>query len=200
MTNNLSTIFVLLCTLLCTALFAQQKGTYTDMRDGKIYKTTKIGKQIWMAENLNYEMKGSKCYDNEPVNCQIYGRLYDWNMAIKACPKGWHLPTEANFEALMETVNKSPKFLKATSGWNDFKGSEEIPGNGVDIYGFSALPGGAGWSDGSFYNGGKEGYWWHASLYSGVAFYLHIKNNDKYTLNSGNSKNSSFYSVRCIQN
>jgi len=40
-----------------------------------------------MAENLNYDTTGSKCND-----CATYGRLYDWETAMKACPSGWHIP------------------------------------------------------------------------------------------------------------
>ncbi|MDR2584036.1 MAG: PEGA domain-containing protein [Fibromonadaceae bacterium] len=136
-------------------------SSFTDSRDNKTYKMVKIGNQTWMAENLNYNASGSKCYRNQESNCQKYGRLYDWNTAKTACPKGWHLPTEDEYGKLDNFVGATSagKFLKAASGWNN-------NGNGNDKFGFSALPGGYGDSDGSFYNGGDFGYWWSASEYS----------------------------------
>jgi len=101
-------LFLLL--VLFFSAFAQQISVLTDARDGKKYKTVEIGNQMWMAENLNYDIKGSKCYDNKPDNCAKYGRLYNWQTANTACPNGWHLPSRAEWEALtMEVGGKKRK-------------------------------------------------------------------------------------------
>ena len=131
----------------------------TDDRDGKVYKTVKIGEQTWMAENLNYDdsvatpnLNGrSWCYDNESENCGSRGRLYTWFAAIDSvevkylfvavqgiCPSGWHLPQPEEWETLYASVggySVAGWFLKSVIGWGE-------EGNGSDAYGFSAFPAG----------------------------------------------------------
>ena len=131
--------------------------------EGKDYKTVKIGNQTWMAENMNCEVNGSACYDDEPANCDDYGRLYTWDAAISVCPIGWHLPSDDDWNELMDEVGGTSvagTMLKKTSGWDDEDG-DYIPG--TDEHGFSALPGGVGSSDGDFGYAGVSGLWWSSS-------------------------------------
>jgi len=137
-----------------------QAGNYfTDGRDGKKYRTVKIGKQVWMAENLNYEyafgdpdfallslqyVNGYGTYEDNEANGNKYGKLYNWFMVDKGkiSPPGWHIPTWSEWETLISFAggwNVAGLKLKAKSGW---KNSQTKSGNGSDTYGFMALPGG----------------------------------------------------------
>ena len=185
---------------------------------GQTYKAVKIGTQIWMAENLNYEAEGSKFYENNPDNGAKYGRLYTWETAMKVCPKGWHLPTNEEWEKLFcfvdgSTCSKKPysetasKYLKAVSGWepavNGWEPYDDIEIENLDTYGFSALPGGLGNLRGRFSSVGKGGFWWSSSEFS-----CDFTNSDAYRLDmlydddraySINTGKSNLLSVRCLQ-
>jgi len=201
--------------------------------EGETYETVVIGVQTWLNRNLNYAAPGSKCgngtylTDANTTTCDTYGRLYNWATAMGLpdscnssfcasqigtkhrgiCPDGWHIPSYEEWAALISFAGSSTsaKQLKATSGWNE-------NGNGTDTYGFSALPGGGGYtySDGSFrfnYVGGS-GIWWITRELPGGA-----DANSRYANNVGMSYNSedtylssgtgyiksNLYSVRCVR-
>ena len=186
--------FIMLLTLLNIAVFAQD--TFTDSRDGKKYKTVKIGNQIWMAENLNFDAPDSKCYDNSQENCAKYGRLYNWETAMKICPNGWHLPSYEEWTTLTDFVGgikTAGTKLKAKSGWSE-------DGNGTDDFGFSALPGGGGDRHGSFSYIGLYGNWWSATeLNSGIANLRIMYYDDERTDWNFNYGKSNLFSLRCLQ-
>ncbi len=94
-----------------------QTDTLTDVRDGKTYKTVKIGEQTWMAENLNFDNTGSYCYANKQENCDKYGRLYTWEAAKNVCPTGWHLPTEEEWQQLEKYLGMTDSELTKNDTW-----------------------------------------------------------------------------------
>jgi len=174
-------------------------GTFTDTRDGQTYKTVKIGKQTWMAQNLNYQTEdGSWCNENSADRCKKYGRLYDGWTAKKACPAGWKLPSNQDWENLLTAVGgkaTAGKKLKSKRDWNENNG---MTGNGTDDFGFSALPAGGRDSEGSFYHAGNDGYWWTATergdyyAYRRYMYYGYDNAGEDYNVKSF------AFSVRCI--
>jgi len=187
-----------------------KRTTFTDSRDGKKYKVVEIGGQIWMAENLNYATESSKCYKNDPANCQLYGMLYDWNTATKVCPKGWHLPSDSEWQALEDFAGGPSTAgikLKATSGW---KICNEV---GTDEFDFSALPGGKNTAGGIISGVSEYGYWWSATEYKfniSNAYSRHMRYCEVYSgerdkryystrVNRDYDNKMDFYSVRCVQ-
>ena len=203
-------------------------GTLLDERDGQTYKIVKIGDQWWMAENLNFETENSWCGGGSKMregDCSVYGRLYTWAAAVDSiylaeqglicgygvepcdlvakvcgiCPKGWHLPSEVEFESLIEIVggqSSAGEMLKSASGWNENFGEN---GNGIDAYGFSALPSGFRSDHGSFIYEGRT-----ASFHSFFDWSVYFAKHMSMDYNNRGSKvlghNKSYaYSVRCVK-
>ena len=166
-----------------------------DERDAQIYKTVKIGNQVWMAENLNYKTENSYCYNDSTTYCDMYGRLYTWDVAMEICPSGWHLPDTTDWKILVESVggwNEAGKILKSKTGWISFE-------NG-DNYGFSLLPGGFRHGGGTFNLKGFTAYLWVASENPDTTSYARSIVAEYAAIDSfSDALKDNAYSVRCIK-
>ena len=103
--------------------------SFKDERDGEEYETVQIGDQLWMAENLRFKTENSTLNLDNPS--KKYGRLYNVIVAQSACPHGWHLPSDSEWEVLelehgmpLEFLGKGgwrgehAQHLKSINGWN----------------------------------------------------------------------------------
>ncbi|NVO20192.1 MAG: hypothetical protein HXX13_10850 [Bacteroidetes bacterium] len=195
-------------------------GTFTDPRDGRVYKTLTLGNQTWIAENLKYlpavvgPATGSQTepcyyvfgYDGTSIdeakaiaNFTTYGVLYNWAAAMSACPAGWHLPDDAEWSQLIvhlggESVAGGKLKETGTTHWND-------PNTGAtNETGYTALPGGRRNDDGTFLYSGYNGYWWSSTVFSsGTAWgrWMYYKSNGV----SRDACNKEYgFSVICVKN
>lgn len=160
-------------------------GTFTDPRDGNVYKTVKIGTQTWFAENLRYAgnifqaastqdwaaiwNNGNPTgrpawshYNNDSNNDAVYGKLYN-SYAVNTgtlCPQGWHIPTNAEWTILTNYLGGEVLAggkMKSVTSWD----TPNIAATNES--GFTGLPGGHRSDTGGFNSIGSGGYWWSSS-------------------------------------
>ena len=196
-----------------------EDGYLQDLRDGQSYKIVTIGKNTWMAENLNIAVEGynAKCYKIDDDECDSLGMYYTWDVAMDTksvfssiddyycksieehrgiCPKGWHIPTAAEWGELVETVGDSLSAnlaLKSSAGWRD-------DGNGLDKYGFCVLPAGRN-PGGNFFTYKYSGafFWTGTDVSSGSARGIFFGGDEFSFIDGyGYDKDQSF-SVRCVK-
>jgi len=185
----------------------QNPGTVTDI-DGNEYTTVVIGDRVWMAENLKTTRYrdgssifhapewdvwldvdfGAYCqYDNDTLHAETYGRLYNWhavNDARNLAPEGWHVATEADWDALIAHL-----------------GGDGVAGEVMNTGDFAALMGGTRGGttiNAVFMNQGDNAHWWSASKDGdGNAIGYGIGMSNPYT---SKSASPAFHgrSVRCV--
>jgi uncharacterized protein (TIGR02145 family) len=166
--------------------------------EGFSYPMAKIGEQVWLAQNMKAtpSVGESWCYGGHSSNCDLYGKLYDFEAASSVCPSGWHLPTHKDWNELLDFVNKSTGmdaaglYLKANRLW--------LEKEGLDRFGFSALPGGFRTEGGDFTMLQERAYWWSEAKDAENAYFRSLQN-DSDMLTSGYSAQGRGFSVRCVK-
>lgn len=165
----MKTIILILGLTVCyLAGISQITDTFKDSRDGKVYKTIKIGPQWIMAENLAYKPSSGNfwAYNNDSKNITKYGYLYDWETARKVAPAGWHLPAKKEWDELFKYLGDNSKIVY----------EKLLPGGNS---GFNALYGGFFIPEAKqFFGLGNSGYFWsNSSVGGGQAYRFYCRSN-----------------------
>jgi len=208
-----------------------QTGSFTDTRDGRTYDYVVIGEQTWMAENLRYDNSGSMTvaqgseqsetdpylyYPNgDSQNLETYGYLYNWPAAMNGaessdanpsgvqgiCPLGWHLPSNAEWTQLVETLgdeaNAGAMLAGNASMWTagSLTASEYFGTSS-----FNALPSGY-YYPGDYGGFGSTTSFWSTTedIESNTRAYLRGVDNSGTSLSRSRGSKTYGFSVRCIK-
>lgn len=220
--------------------------------DGNVYKTVTIGNQTWMAENLRTTRYNDSTliplpfakssaifgpfvctykYSTNSDTIKTYGRLYNWYALTanngKLCPKGWHIPSDAEWTTLTNYLtahgynydgsatansaagttpeNRVGKALASSSGWlssaiEGSVGNTDFPDK-RNATGFTAFPGGVRAENGQFTQMGMAGYWWtftESTANTTNAIGRSLINNYS-NISSGTASKTCGFSVRCVK-
>jgi len=189
--------------------FEKDSGIFTDERDQSKYNWVKMGDQIWMAENLGFDAgEGCWVFNNDEINLVTMGLLYTWESAQTACPDGWHLPSDVEWEELAYYVSQTKGPYEKVEGgddWNDLavhlksKTGWKNDSNGSDDFGFNGQPTGGRSYNNDYFHKGEYVYWWSStSATNNNAWFRYMSYYNHYFLRDFLKKDYAF-SVRCLK-
>lgn len=194
----LRSLFIFWVTLATAAPGHEEEARFTDPRDSQSYSLVTIGGLTWFARDLNYAAEGSFCYDDDPANCSVYGRLYPWEVGLGACPPGWHMATEREWQALELALGMKASAVERERNRGTNQGGRLKPSGDT---GFNVTYG--GWrrsEDGRFEALGKNAAWWTATESSlERAWHRDVDTGDNFIFRSAVVKPYGL-SVRCVRN
>lgn len=216
----LSSMVTLLMCMTALNSSAQKAGEMAKDVDGNMYQSVVIGTQTWLTENLKVTRYSDATdikqitdktqwakttapafcwYDNDVANKDEYGALYNWHAVNggNICPKGWHVPTDAEWTTLEEFVGGAQQAAeilkeKGTTHWKTTSAAVSDP------YHFSARAAGFRNSDGDFTYQLSDCCWWTAT--SSTSTYARNRSFSYYDkgISQRDIQRSNGYSIRCV--
>jgi uncharacterized protein (TIGR02145 family) len=200
--------------------------------DGNVYNVVTIGTQCWTKENLkttryrngtvipanlspaqwNNTLSGAvSFYNNDTININTYGRLYNWYAVVDTsglCPTGWHVPNDDEWNVLIKYLDQladtSKLGVQSLSAGGILKevglANWLTPNVGAnDSVQFTGLPGGYKLNTGSFSGLGSNSFWWSINAQAPqYAYYFNLYFNDSNASKLYGLKRYGF-SVRCVR-
>ena len=212
------TIFVVdpeINTTVTDASLSYSDDHFTDTRDSKPYFTTTCGGKTWTKNNLGYDRTGIS-YKGCTAMDRIFGKFYTWEEAQTACPSGWHLPSEAEFTALANSVAPSGTTFKEKETFTGISGNLMVDAKFLEAKmwefwpkvkitnktGFAALPVGyAVDQNGTYRFSGMYSYaaFWTSDSDGENGFYRYFYVDKPDVLSGLGNKESFRASVRCVK-
>ena len=190
-------------------------GEFNDPRDNHLYHYKTIQGRMWMTDNLAYLPEVSPpdtVSSKDPLyyvygyeesdtaaakstgNYEQYGVLYNFPASKSACPTGWHVPNQTEWNSLTWYLGDlAGKHMKSRSGWINHR-------NGDNSSGFSAFPGGTNSHDGVFNGIGESANFWTTTAVSYLRpGYCRLSFDSDEVLTIGGSERTGC-SIRCVKN
>jgi uncharacterized protein (TIGR02145 family) len=222
---------ILLLVVLAFFALKNRAQTVTDF-DGNVYNTVTIGTQVWMKENLksthyqngtaitnvsdgntwwNLTTEAYCDYDNTAANSTTYGKLYNWFAATNAnniCPKGWHIPTEDDWNILEKYIDNTVDITATGTIGTDIGKKMKVAGitlwdspneGATNSSGFSALPGGYRGGTGGFSNIKNMANWWSSKELNASDAWMRRLYSDRSTMGRSTYGKNYGFSIRCVR-